>query len=168
MPFLVQFAGGAPVIKFALDKRTLSIGQDFNADICVQEEGIAEHHALIEIQPSQDNALAYQVVIKARQDQLMWVNEAVCEEACLQDNDWVRLGDIDFEYSAEGNFEFAEETSVAERVATPALDTRQSEPAFMPQPSQAEPDTDVAKPDLSAARQTSLQNTRFSRRLNIF
>ena len=53
MAELVQYANGVPAVRFSIDKPYMRIGRtEEDNDICIPEDYVSKHHAVIEVKPS--------------------------------------------------------------------------------------------------------------------
>ena len=100
MAYLTQYSSSVPVIKFNIDQSLMTIGQDIEMDICVPEDGISESHATIEVIKE---AQSYRFVIKSNIDEpLLELNGAATSQAELNDNDWIMIGGVEFQFTDDG------------------------------------------------------------------
>jgi len=102
--YLTQFSGSVPVIKFHIDQSVMTIGQNFDMDICVPEDGIADNHATIEaVKQAED----YRFIIKSYEDEaLLELNGESVAHANLKDGDWLIIGGVEFQFTDDGINEF--------------------------------------------------------------
>jgi len=109
--YLTQYSSSVPIIKFNIDQSLMTIGQDFEMDICVPEDGISENHATVEvIKESQ----SYRFVIKSNVDEpLLELNGAATSQAELKNNDWIIIGGVEFQFTDDGINEIKELTKPA-------------------------------------------------------
>ncbi|MDH5369979.1 MAG: FHA domain-containing protein [Gammaproteobacteria bacterium] len=104
MAYLTQFSSSVPVIKFHIDQSVMTIGQDFDMDICVPEDGIADNHATIEVVKQ---AVDYRFIIKSNEDEaLLELNGESVAHANLKDGDWLIIGGVEFQFTDDGINEF--------------------------------------------------------------
>jgi len=102
--YLTQFSSSVPVIKFHIDQSVMTIGQDFDMDICVPEDGIADNHATIEVVKQ---AVDYRFIIKSNEDEaLLELNGESVAHANLKDGDWLIIGGVEFQFTDDGINEF--------------------------------------------------------------
>ena len=100
MAYLTQFSSNIPVIKFPIDQILMTIGQDFEMDICVPEEGIADNHATVE---AIEQAGAYRFLVKSREDEsLLDLNGETTSSAELHNGDWLTIGGVEFQFTDDG------------------------------------------------------------------
>ena len=98
--YLTQFSNSVPVIKFHIDQSVMTIGQDFEMDICIPEDGIADNHASIE---AIQNADSYRFVVKSREkESLLDLNGSTVSQAEVQDGDWLIIGGVEFQFTDDG------------------------------------------------------------------
>lgn len=101
MPALIQFAKGAPGIKYQLDQRYLSIGRDMNEnDICLPCAFVSKHHAVIEITEDEDGYAFYLQDLNSTNH--TYVNDRAITRARLNDGDMIRIGKNSFKFDASG------------------------------------------------------------------
>lgn len=107
MAYLTQYSSTVPVIKYHIDQVLMTIGQDIDMDICVPEDGIAEHHAMLEAIKS---AETYRFIIKSTEnDVLLELNGEIVSNAEIQDGDWLTIGGIEFQFTDDGVNSIVEE-----------------------------------------------------------
>ena len=100
MAYLTQYSSSVPVIKYPIEQILMTIGQDFNMDICVPEDGIAENHAAVE---AVKYAESYRFTITSTEnDTLLKLNGETVSQAELQDGDWLIIGEIEFQFTDDG------------------------------------------------------------------
>lgn len=111
MAYLTQFSSSVPLIRYPIERLLMTIGQNFDMDICVPEEGIAEDHAALE---AVKYAEAYRFTIKSRENEaLLKLNGEVVSQAELCDGDWLIIGDVEFQFTDDGiNLIVEESTSI--------------------------------------------------------
>lgn len=101
MPALIQFASGAPGIKYQIDQRYLSIGRDTaENDICLPCAFVSKHHAVIEVVEEEDAYVFYLQDLDSTNH--TYVNDLAITRACLQDGDIIRIGKNSFKFDASG------------------------------------------------------------------
>ena len=111
MAYLTQYSSTVPVIKFNIDQSFMTIGQNFDMDICVPEDGISESHATVE---AIKEAQSYRFIIKSNADEpLLELNGAAVSHAELKDNDWIIIGGVEFQFTDDGVNEIREMTKPA-------------------------------------------------------
>ena len=117
MAYLTQYSSSVPVIKFHIDQSLMTIGQNFDMDICVPEDGIAESHATVE---AIKEAQSYRFIIKSNVDEsLLELNGAPVSHADLKDSDWIVIGGVEFQFTDDGVNEIKEITTPV--VTAPSL-----------------------------------------------
>ena len=100
MAYLTQFSNSVPLIKFHIDQSLMTIGQDFEMDICIPEDGIADNHATIEAIKQTDS---YRFIVTSREEEsLLDLNGSSVAQAELQDGDWIIIGDVEFQFTDDG------------------------------------------------------------------
>ncbi|MEJ2360863.1 MAG: FHA domain-containing protein [Gammaproteobacteria bacterium] len=101
MPALIQFASGAPGIKYRIDQRYLSIGRDTaENDICLPCAFVSKHHAIIEI-VEEEEGLAFYLQDLASTNHT-YVNDRAIVRTRLHDGDMIRIGKNSFKFDASG------------------------------------------------------------------
>jgi len=101
MPALIQFARGAPGIKYQLDQRYLSIGRDMSEnDICLPCAFVSKHHAVIEISENEDGYAFYLQDLNSTNH--TYVNNRAITRIRLEDGDVIRIGKNTFKFDASG------------------------------------------------------------------
>ncbi len=128
MAYLTQYSNSVPVIKFHIDQTIMTIGQDFDMDICIPEDGVAENHAIIE---AIKQAESYRFVVKSHDDKTsLDINGETTVKADLQDGDWLIIGGVEFQFTDDGVNEITE-VSVAQVNTTESnADTHQESEAL--------------------------------------
>ena len=100
MAYLTQYSSNIPVIKFHIDQTLMTIGQDFNMDICVPEEGIADNHATVE---AVEQSGMYRFIVKSHEDEsLLDLNGETTSAAELKNGDWLVIGGVEFQFTDDG------------------------------------------------------------------
>ena len=100
MAYLTQFSSNIPIIKFLIDQELMTIGQDIEMDICVPEEGIADHHAIVE---AIEDAGSYRFVVKSQEDKSTFdLNGVTTASATLENGDWLVIGGVEFQFTDDG------------------------------------------------------------------
>jgi pSer/pThr/pTyr-binding forkhead associated (FHA) protein len=104
MPALIQFASGAPGIKYQLDKRYISIGRGrAENDICLHCAFVSKHHAVIEIVESDGPAGGYEFYLQdLNSTNRTYVNDQPIERVRLKDGDAIRIGKNTLKFDASG------------------------------------------------------------------
>lgn len=112
MAALIQFASGAPGIKYSLDKTNIVIGRCTNGtDICLPCAYASKRHASIEAKPSLEKAGAFVFYIEDMgSTNFTYVNDKPVKRIRLEDGDLIRIGRVTLKFDASGD------TSVLEAV----------------------------------------------------
>ncbi len=119
MAYLTQYSSSVPVIKFNIDQSLMTIGQNFDMDICVPEDGISESHATVEAIKEEQS---YRFIIKSNADEpLLELNGAAVSNAELKDNDWITIGGVEFQFTDDGVNEIKEMTKPVATAPTLAI-----------------------------------------------
>jgi len=106
--YLTQYSSSVPVIKFNIDQSVMTIGQNFDMDISVAEDGIAESHAMVE---AIKEAQSYRFIITSNANEtLLELNGAAVSHAELKDRDWIVIGGVEFQFTDDGVNEIKEMT----------------------------------------------------------
>ena len=164
MAYLTQYAGTVPVIKFNIDQSVMTIGQDINMDICVPEDGITDHHAVIEAVKHEDN---YRFIIKSHEDEpLITLNDETVSIAELKDGDWIILGEVEFQFTDDGIYQIKQLELVIQN--TPEENTPQVIQNEVIEAAPLELVQEVSQETQSTAAKNVVEDHRFSRRLNFF
>lgn len=101
MPALIQFAKGAPGIKYQLDQRYLSIGRDMREnDICLPCGFVSKHHAVIEVAEEEEGYAFYLQDLNSTNH--TYVNDKAITRSRLKDGDVIRIGKNTFKFDASG------------------------------------------------------------------
>ena len=100
MAYLTQYSSSVPVIKFHIDQALMTIGQHFDMDICIPEDGIADSHAAVEAIKQLES---YRYIIKSNENEApLELNGATVAHAELQDGDWLIIGGVEFQFTDDG------------------------------------------------------------------
>ena len=104
MAALIQFASGAPGIKYQLDKRYLCIGRGAaENDICLPCSFVSKHHAVIEIVESERGKGEVDYYLQdLNSTNHTYVNNQQISRVCLQDGDVIRIGKNTLKFDARG------------------------------------------------------------------
>jgi pSer/pThr/pTyr-binding forkhead associated (FHA) protein len=102
MAVLIQFANGAPGIKFELDKSLFRIGRSLDNDLCIPDGFVSKAHAVIERKPSErlDGSFDY-FISDLKSTNKTYVNDAQVSRFRLHDDDVVRIGNNRFRFVLE-------------------------------------------------------------------
>lgn len=170
MAYLTQYSSSVPVIKFHIDQPLMTIGQNFEMDICVPEDGVAENHATVEAIKS---AESYRFVIKSDDKKsLVDLNGNAVAQGELQDGDWLTIGGVEFQFTDDGVDNIDKQT-----ISTPATtETQKPKPKKETKPqdkqeinkSEALQLIQELKEEVeSMSTKDFIEASRFSRRLNV-
>ncbi len=102
MAVLIQFANGAPGIKFELDKSMFRIGRSLDNDLCIPDGFVSKAHAVIERKPSDrlDGSFDY-FISDLKSTNKTFVNDSQVKRFRLNDDDVVRIGNNSFKFVTE-------------------------------------------------------------------
>ena len=102
MAALIQFASGAPGIKYSLGKRHITIGRgNVGNDICLPCSYVSKHHARIEVIESLIHKDAYDIYLEDLQStNKTFVNGEPITRTRLEHGDVVRIGRNTFKFDA--------------------------------------------------------------------
>jgi pSer/pThr/pTyr-binding forkhead associated (FHA) protein len=94
MAALIQFASGAPGIKYSLQKRHITIGRGTSGnDICLPCSFVSKHHARLELVDSLTKAGCFDVYIEdLGSTNKTYVNDQAITRCKLEEGDLVRIG----------------------------------------------------------------------------
>ena len=107
MAHLTQYSNSVPLIQFNIDQSFMTIGQDFEMDICIPEDVVAANHATVEALKKSES---YTFIIKSREDELLIeLNGETVSHAELQDGDWLIIGGVEFQFTDDGVNEIKEQ-----------------------------------------------------------
>ena len=158
MAYLTQYSGSVPVIKFNIDQPLMTLGQHFDMDICVPEDGIADNHASVEAIKQSES---YRFVIKSREDEkLVELNGESVAYAELHDGDWIVIGGVEFQFTDNGINEIHE--THTEIASSKVITQEKPESEALKLIKQIKEEVD------SVTSEELLEDSRFSRRLNFF
>jgi len=105
---LTQYSNNVPIIQFNIDQSFMTIGQDFEMDMCIPEDGVAAKHATIKALKAIES---YSFFIKSCEDELLIeLNGEAVSLAELQDGDWLVIGGVEFQFTDDGVNEIKEQT----------------------------------------------------------
>lgn len=104
MAALIQFANGAPGIKYSLNARLLTIGRvTAGNDICLPCSFVSKHHASIELVESLEKPGEYDYYIEdLGSTNKTLVNDKPITRVKLQDGDLLRIGRSTLKFDASG------------------------------------------------------------------
>jgi len=98
--YLTQYSSSVPVIKFHIDQSIMTIGQNFEMDICIPEDGVAENHATLEVIKQTES---YRFIVKSHENETsIDLNGEVTSQAELHDGDWLIIGGVEFQFTDDG------------------------------------------------------------------
>lgn len=102
MAALIQFASGAPGIKYGLSKRHITIGRTSSGnDICLACSYVSKHHARIEVTESVIDPQGHDVYLEdLGSTNQTYVNEEPITRVRLEDGDVVRIGRNTFKFDS--------------------------------------------------------------------
>ena len=104
MAALIQFASGAPGIKYQLDKRYLCIGRGAaENDICLPCSYVSKHHAVIELVESESREGEVEYYLQdLSSTNHTYVNDQQVTRVRLKDGDVIRIGKNTLKFDARG------------------------------------------------------------------
>lgn len=104
MPALIQFASGAPGIKYQLDKRYLFIGRgSADNDLVLSCSFVSKHHAVIELVESESTDCGAEIYLQdLGSTNHTYVNDQQISRVLLQDGDVIRIGKNTLKFDARG------------------------------------------------------------------
>jgi len=104
MPALIQFASGAPGIKYQLDKRYLAIGRgSAENDICLPCAFVSKHHAIIELVEGGGVEGGYEIFLQdLNSTNHTYVNDEPISRVQLKHGDVIRIGKNTLKFDAQG------------------------------------------------------------------
>lgn len=104
MAALIQFASGAPGIKYSLDKVQFSIGRDSaENDVCVPCAFVSKQHAMIEAVTNSRGDGHDFYLIDLGSTNHTYVNEDPVTHVKLEDGDIIRIGKTTFKFDMSHN-----------------------------------------------------------------
>ena len=105
MAALIQFASGAPGIKYSLNARLLTIGRGTAGnDICLPCSFVSKHHATIEVVESLEHPDCYDYYLEdLGSTNKTLVNDKPVTRVKLQHGDVLRIGRTTLKFDATGN-----------------------------------------------------------------
>ena len=102
MPALIQFASGAPGIKYQLETRYVSIGRGRTGnDICLPCAFVSKHHAVIEVAERDEGGYDF-FLQDLNSTNKTYVNDQPITRARLEHGDIIRIGKNTFKFDASG------------------------------------------------------------------
>jgi pSer/pThr/pTyr-binding forkhead associated (FHA) protein len=104
MPALIQFASGAPGIKYQLEKRFVSIGRGSKEnDICLSCSYVSKHHAVIELVESEECENGYEFYLQdLNSTNHTYVNNQQVTRVQLKHGDLIKIGKNTLKFDARG------------------------------------------------------------------
>ena len=122
MAYLTQYSSNIPVIKFHIDQTLMTIGQNFDMDICVPEEGLADNHATV---VAVEQSGMYRFIVKSNEEEsLLDLNGETTSSAELKNGDWLVIGGVEFQFTDDGINAIKESNAqipVEKKVAKPVV-----------------------------------------------
>jgi len=105
MAALIQYASGAPGIKYSLDKPRIIIGRGSSGtDICLPCSFVSKHHAYIEAIPSLKNVGHFIFYLEdLGSTNFTFVNDKPVRRIRLEDGDVIRIGRVTLKFDASGD-----------------------------------------------------------------
>jgi len=98
--YLTQYSSSVPVIKFHIDQSIMTIGQNFEMDICIPEDGVAENHATLEAIKQTES---YRFIVRIHENETaLDLNGETTSTAELHDGDWLIIGGVEFQFTDDG------------------------------------------------------------------
>ncbi len=121
MAVLIQFANGAPGIRFEIDQPVFRIGRGLDNDLCIPDGYVSKEHAIIECRPTDGAEGAYEYfLIDLKSTNKTYVNETEVSRTRLKGNDMLKIGRNSFKFVVE------EETRAFDTITeNPARDAQQ-------------------------------------------
>ena len=106
MAALIQFASGAPGIKYSLDKRHITIGRgNAGNDICLACSFVSKHHARLEVIESLIKPGSFDVYIEdLGSTNKTFVNEEQITRCKLEEGDVLRIGRNTMKFDTSDGF----------------------------------------------------------------
>jgi len=104
MAALIQFASGAPGIKYQLDKRFVLIGRGVKEnDICLPCAFVSKHHAMIEVVEITTEEGGFEYFLEdLNSTNHTYVNEEQITRVQLEDGDVIRIGKTTLKFDIHG------------------------------------------------------------------
>ena len=105
MAALIQFASGAPGIKYSLDKSIMIIGRGNAAtDICLADAYTSKQHAAIAALPSLEKQGEFTFYLEDMgSTNHTYVNDKPIKRVRLYDGDVIRIGQVTLKFDASGD-----------------------------------------------------------------
>ncbi|MGD8785380.1 MAG: FHA domain-containing protein [Thioalkalispiraceae bacterium] len=106
MAALIQFASGAPGIKYSLEKRHITIGRvSAGNDICLPCSFVSKHHARLEVVNSLIRPGAFDVYIEdLGSTNKTYVNDEPITRCKLEEGDLLRIGRNTMKFDTSDGF----------------------------------------------------------------
>ncbi|HEB57647.1 MAG TPA: FHA domain-containing protein [Gammaproteobacteria bacterium] len=102
MAVLIQFANGAPGIRFEIDQPVFRIGRGLDNDLCIPDGYVSKEHAIIECRPTDGAEGAYEYfLIDLKSTNKTYVNDNQVNRTRLKGNDMVKIGRNSFKFVVE-------------------------------------------------------------------
>lgn len=104
MAALIQFASGAPGIKYEIDKRRLVLGRGTSeADICLPCAFVSKSHAVIEVVDGLTDDTPYLFYLEdLGSTNKTYVNDKPVTRVRLEDGDIIRIGQTTLKFDGSG------------------------------------------------------------------
>lgn len=109
MAHLTQYSNSVPVIKFNIEQTVMTIGQNFEMDICVPEDSMADNHAKVQA-IKEGGSYRFIAQTAENQSQIELNGESVAD-AELKDGDWLTIGGVEFQFTDDGINEIKNDTA---------------------------------------------------------
>ena len=118
MAALIQFANGAPGIKYTLDKRQIVIGRSSaKADVCLPCGFVSKRHAIIELTDSLTNPFGYDYYLEDLDStNKTYVNDKQITRVKLEHGDIVQIGKTTMKFDCSGVVPQLEPVEVSENI----------------------------------------------------
>lgn len=114
MAALIQFANGAPGIKYSLNSRVFSIGRGLvGNDISLPCGFVSKHHARIELLESDEHPGEFDYyLVDLNSTNHTYVNDKPIERVKLEDGDMVRIGKTVLKFDGSRDQAFLESVKI--------------------------------------------------------
>ena len=169
MAFLIQYANGVPGFKHELDKTVLTLGEEIDCDLSIPEEGVAAHHAIIELKKTTSGWEYY--IRPAGDDEILVNDESIGGKVKLEHEDRIQLGEVMFRLDAKSVCQVSEVSMPEPALKMVASQDEVVKPASKPTETEhAQPvaTANKGKPAFASRTPVNDQSARFSRRLNLY
>ena len=99
MAKLIQLKDGSEGIVFPIQKRQITLGRDESNDICLNDNLVSKHHAVIEITVNQELNGAYEYILHDLEStNNTYVNDQHINLHRLREGDRIRIGTNSFTF----------------------------------------------------------------------